>query len=159
MFQIRFRIRMLLGLLDPHLDLLFICTDKNPSINKQKNEGNLDFYCFVSSLWPFIFEEWCKCTFKKELVFKKNIFCGHWRKEQDLAPDLDPLVKGTDPRIRIRIWMDPYQMSRIRNTGGGRFLHFQELPYVYRYLYFPPVRLFIHLSNRKADLHLTKFNF
>ncbi len=31
-------------------------------------------------------------------------------KEQDLDPDLDPLVKSTDPRIRIRT-----KMSRIRN--------------------------------------------
>ncbi len=23
---------------------------------------NLAFYCFVTSLWLFIFEEWCKCT-------------------------------------------------------------------------------------------------
>ncbi len=37
-------------------------------------------------------------------------FEGHWRKEKD--PNPDPLVKGTDPRIRI-----PTKMSRIRNTA------------------------------------------
>ncbi len=40
--------------------------DPDPSIIKQKNEENLDLYCFVTSLWLFILEEWCKCTFKKE---------------------------------------------------------------------------------------------
>ncbi len=40
-FQIRSRIYVL-GLLDP--DPEFICTDPDPSINKQKNEENLDFY-------------------------------------------------------------------------------------------------------------------
>ncbi len=42
---------------------------------------------------------------------KKMFFCGrlegYWRKEQDP----DPLVKGTEPRIRILI-----KMSLIRNT-------------------------------------------
>ncbi len=32
----------------------------------KKNEENLDFYCFVTSLWLFIFEGWWKCTFKKD---------------------------------------------------------------------------------------------
>ncbi len=32
----------------------------------KKMKKNLDLYCFVTSLWLFIFEEWCKCTFKKE---------------------------------------------------------------------------------------------
>jgi hypothetical protein len=64
----------------------------------------------------------------KKNKHKKIIFCWHledpWRKEQDLGPDShpDPLVKGTDPRIRIRI-----KMLRIRNTGGGKSLQFQEL--------------------------------
>ncbi len=34
---------------------------------KIKNSNKtLEFYCFVTSLWLFIVEEWCKCTFKKE---------------------------------------------------------------------------------------------
>ncbi len=43
---------------------------------------------------------------------QKKYFClrleGHWRKEQDPYP----LVRGTDPQIRIRT-----KMSRIRNTS------------------------------------------
>ncbi len=35
-----------------------------PSSSKNCKK-NLYFYCFVTSLWLFIFEEWCKCTFKK----------------------------------------------------------------------------------------------
>ncbi len=72
------------------------------------DQENLDFYSFVTYLWLFIFEEWCKCTFKK--YWAKKIVCwpleGHWRKEQNP----DPLARGTDPRIRTN-------MSRIRNTG------------------------------------------
>jgi hypothetical protein len=43
---------------------------------------------------------------------------GHWRKEQDPTPDPEPypLVRGTDPRIWIRIRI---KMSRIRNTDYG----------------------------------------
>jgi hypothetical protein len=57
----------------------------------------------------------------QKVISKKNlatkICCwrllgGHWRKEQD--PDLDPLVRGTDPQIRIRT-----KMSRIQNTASN----------------------------------------
>jgi hypothetical protein len=50
------RIRMFLGLQDPVL--LRISSSKNC-------QKNLDSYCFVASLWLFIFEKWCKCTFIK----------------------------------------------------------------------------------------------
>ncbi len=86
-----------------------------PSSGK-KSKKNLYFYCFVTSLWLIIFEEWCKCT-PKEVISKtkkKIIFCwrpeGHWRKEQD--PQRELLVRGTDPPIQVRT-----KMSRIRNTG------------------------------------------
>ncbi len=36
------------------------------SSTNKKIKKNLDFYCFVTSLWLFIFEEWCKCIFKQE---------------------------------------------------------------------------------------------
>jgi hypothetical protein len=51
--RIRIRIHMFLGLLDP-----------DPSIIKYGTycDKNLDFYCFVTSFWLFIFE---KSTFKK----------------------------------------------------------------------------------------------
>jgi len=36
-----------------------------PSTSKTMKK-NLDFYRVVTYLWLFIFEEWCKCCFKKE---------------------------------------------------------------------------------------------
>ena len=74
-------------------------------------KNHLDFYCFVISLRLFIFEEWCKHTFKKyrTLISKRTIFCwhleGHWRKEQD------PRASCTNPRDQIGT-----KMSRIHNT-------------------------------------------
>jgi hypothetical protein len=41
-----------------------------------------------------------------------KIFWSHRRKESDSELDPDPLVRGTDPRTRIRT-----KMSRIPNTG------------------------------------------
>ncbi len=64
--RIRFsRILMFLGL---GSGSVIICTDSvtDPSIINQNSKKNLDFYCFVTSLWLFIFEEWCKCTFKRK---------------------------------------------------------------------------------------------
>jgi hypothetical protein len=52
--QIRIRIHMFLGLLDP--DQLVRGTDPDPSIIKN-SEKNLDFYCFVTSFRLFIFEK------------------------------------------------------------------------------------------------------
>jgi hypothetical protein len=60
----------------------------------------------VTSLCLFICEKWCKCTIKK---YNKQ---KNWKVTGDLHPDLDPLVKGMDPRIRIRT-----KISCIRNTG------------------------------------------
>jgi hypothetical protein len=53
----------------------------------KNSKKNLDFYGFVTSLWLFIFEKWWKCS---------SVGLG--------LPDPypDPLVRGTDPRIRIR---------------------------------------------------------
>ncbi len=86
---------------------------------------NLDFYFFATSLWLSIFEEWCKCIFKNKLKNFENFFWhleGLWRKEQD------PLVKGMNPRIRIRT-----KMSRIRNNSsknGNLVLGFWLVPYL-----------------------------
>ncbi len=33
---------------------------------------NLDFYCFVTSFGLFIFEKWCKCSFKKYVISRKT---------------------------------------------------------------------------------------
>jgi hypothetical protein len=46
---LRIRIRMFLGLPDPH---------PVPSSSKNSKK-NLDFYCSLTSLWLFTFEEWC----------------------------------------------------------------------------------------------------
>ncbi len=50
----------------------------------------------------------------KKKIWQKIFFClrleGRWRKEQD--PEPDPLVRGTNPRIRIHT-----NVSRIRNTA------------------------------------------
>ncbi len=48
---------------DPYPSLF--CTNPNPSINKQKNKKNLDFYYFVTSFVLFIYENLCEFTFKK----------------------------------------------------------------------------------------------
>jgi hypothetical protein len=85
----------------------------------------LDFYCFVT-LYDFLSlknDVNVPSKRNKHKNFKKIIFWwhlqGHWRKEQD--PEPDPLVKDTDPRIRIRI-----QMSRIRNTITKKYLPFDR---------------------------------
>ncbi len=67
-------------------------------IIKQNRKKNLDFYCFVTSLWLFIFEDGWKCKLPK-VISKKT-----WRS----------LTKRAC-RIRIRksvVWIrgpDPYQ--------------------------------------------------
>jgi hypothetical protein len=60
---------------------------------------NLDFY-FVTSLWPFIFEEWCKLP-----VFGIRMFF--------VLPD--PLARSTEPRRRIRVRTKIWE---IRNAGS-----------------------------------------
>jgi hypothetical protein len=40
-------------------------SNPDPSIIQQKNNKNLDSYCFVTSFGLIIFEKLCKCTFKK----------------------------------------------------------------------------------------------
>ena len=57
------RIHMFLGLPYPDLDPLDRDTDPDPSSSKNSKK-NIDFYCFLTSLWLFIFKKWCKCTFK-----------------------------------------------------------------------------------------------
>jgi hypothetical protein len=64
----------------------------DPSINKQKNE---------EKPWFLLFSD-----FKKGISLKIVFCCRleyHRGKEQDPAPDQDPLVKGADQRIRIQI--------------------------------------------------------
>jgi hypothetical protein len=52
-------------------------------------------------------------TFKNEKTERKKLFfVGVLKVTEEPDPEPNPLVKGTDPRIRIRT-----KMSRIRNTG------------------------------------------
>ena len=62
------------------------------SINKRKNFKNLDFCCLVTSLWLFIFEDWCNLPTdnkKQNKCKKKLVFCWH--------------LEVTDEKGRIRI--------------------------------------------------------
>ncbi len=79
---------------DPHSTECFWASRIRILPSSSKNvTKNLDFYCFVTFLWLFIFE-WCK-----------------WTSVPDPDPyvvgppisESGPLVRGTDPRIRIRI--------------------------------------------------------
>jgi hypothetical protein len=56
------RIHMFLGVPDP--DPLVRCMDPDLS-SSEKSKKNLASYCFMTSFGLFIFEKWCKCSFKK----------------------------------------------------------------------------------------------
>ncbi len=62
----------------------------------QNSKKNLDFFAFLISLWLCIFEEWCKCYFKKydkkysAKKLTKKIFCC--------------VLKVTDEKSRIWSW-------------------------------------------------------
>ncbi len=68
-----------------------ICTDPDPSIIKQKYKTTLDFYCFITSSWLFIFVKNCKYTFKsnEQKARKKIFFVG--------------ILNVTDEKCRIRV--------------------------------------------------------
>jgi hypothetical protein len=107
---LRFRIRMSLGLPEPDPGQLIRGTDSDLAPgschHQAKIVGKLDSYCFVpfvTSFWLFIFEKWCKCTFKK-LVLCWRLEGQRWKK-QDPDPNQDQLVRGMYPRIRIHTKM------------------------------------------------------
>ncbi len=100
-----------------------------PSSSKNSKK-NLYFYCFVTSLWILIFEEWLNVPSKSTGNKQKKLdflgcLEGHWQKEQDPEPDPNPLVKrAKDPRIRIRtnmsqIWTRyvPFTDKKLLNMG------------------------------------------
>ncbi len=98
------------------------CTDPDPSINKQKSKKNLDFYYryILTSFLLFISENdvsvpstvTSKIYFLSascQLTDEKSVI---WIRTPEPDSDPNPLVSGTDPRIRICT-----KMSRIHNTG------------------------------------------
>ncbi len=50
---------------NPSRKSLFRIRIRIVTLSSKNNKKNLYFYCLVTSLWPFVFEKWCKCTFKK----------------------------------------------------------------------------------------------
>jgi hypothetical protein len=94
---------MFLGLLnpDPLLRGMDLDPAPDPSIVMQKKE-NLDSYCLVTLL------DFLSLKSKKQKNFFLNYFFVGIMKVNDeksriRIPDPDPLVRGMDPRIRIRI--------------------------------------------------------
>ncbi len=80
--------------------------------SRSKIIKTLYFYCFVTSLWLLSFKNDVSYlqkrisikTYREKFNFFSWHLKGHWRKEQDPEPDpdLDPLVKGTDPEHFMR---------------------------------------------------------
>ncbi len=107
---------MFLGLPDRHPSVRG--TDPYPSIIKQKkNKKNL-YRSFVTSLWLFICEEWCKCIFKST-GNEQKLLLESWRSLKKRAGTGSESVshdsRGTDPRIRSKI-SDPEHCSEILVT-------------------------------------------
>ncbi len=58
----------------------FLYRSGSGSSSSKKSKKNLDFYCFVTSLRLFIFEDRCKCAFKYYGDKKKTYFLlGSWK--------------------------------------------------------------------------------
>ncbi len=92
----------------PHPDSLVSSTDPDPdpSSSSKNNKKNFGFYCFATSIWLFMFEEWCTVNVPMFWIRISSIrmFLG--------LPD--PLVRAL--RIRIHSWIRT-KMSLIPNTG------------------------------------------
>jgi hypothetical protein len=105
-----FRIRKFLGF--PGRNRLSEVRVRILSSSSQNDKINIDFYSFVTSSWIFIFEEWCKCTFKKYPVVSKQI-------ERNKIYFVD-VLKVADEKSRIRSGIRiriRTKMSWIRHTG------------------------------------------
>ncbi len=89
------RIRRFLGHLDP---------DQDPSITKEKQEENLNSYCFVTSFRLFIFVGILKVIDENRRIQIRILTRIR--------------IRGMDPRIQIRIHT---KMSWIRNTGLKKY--------------------------------------
>ncbi len=92
-----------------------ICTDPapDPSINTEKIKKNLYSYCFVTSLWLFIFEKWCK---------NSRVSDPHWF---NADPDTHP-----DPAFFLIADPDPNPQF----TAGNYIYFFLSKIAIYRYL-------------------------
>jgi hypothetical protein len=105
---LRIRIHMFLGLPDP-----------DPSIIMQNSKKTLDSYYFVT-LFDFLslkndVNVPSKSDKQKKLC-KQISYCWHLEGQCRKSISPDPLVRGMDPRIRIRIRIHP-KLSWIRNTA------------------------------------------
>ncbi len=88
----------------------------------KKRKKNLNSYCFVTFFY-FSFENDVHVpskSNKQNFFFFNQVFFGILGRSMtkiapDPHPDPDPLVRGMDPRIQIRIRIHP-KMSWIRNT-------------------------------------------
>ncbi len=85
--------------LDPDPDPFVSGMNPDPSIIKQNSKKNLDSYCFLTLyLWE-----------------KNSFLLASWR-SMTKGQDPDPLVRGMDSRVQIRIRIHT-KMSWIRNNG------------------------------------------
>ncbi len=116
MLRIR-RIRLFLGL--PNTDPLVRGTDPepDPSIIKKNSKKNLDSYCFVISLWLFIFDKWCKCTFKKYGNKQKTFLLPSWK----LLTKIAGSGAGTGS-VSLR-----YESGSVQNCHGSATLPLSQL--------------------------------
>ncbi len=99
----------------------------------KNSKKNLDFYCFVTSVWLFIFEKWCKSRVPLKSNMQKNVFLisfcwhleGQWWKQKSGSisqkhgsadPDSDPCQNVMDPQHCF-----PWWPSGGGGVGGGLF--------------------------------------
>jgi hypothetical protein len=57
---------------------------------------------------------------EEEIIFSCHLE-DHWRKQEDPEPDLDPLARDTDERIRIRIKMSWIRKNALSPTVDKGF--------------------------------------
>jgi hypothetical protein len=90
-------------------------------------------------------------SYKKKIGFFLHPL-SHWRKESDPEwdPDLDPLTRGTDRGIRIRI-----KMSRIPNTDSN-FKLFNKVKILKLFLY---IFVFVQVATALLFWQLSFGNF
>ncbi len=130
---------MFSGLLDPDPDLLVRTARIRILLSPSKNsKKNLDSYCFfVTSFWLFIFEKWCKCTFKRSGSESGSIGQSHG----SAGPDLDPYQNIMDSQNwhsvtsnLIFFWTVYNIFERLLRGGGGSSIPDLSIS-LYRYVF------------------------